>query len=123
PRHELGQIRRAHVEVMELEPAGAPRPGIGEVGERAGRQVVDHVDGAAFGQQPIDEGRADEAGSPGYEDTAGVWFRAHGGSGKRPSTSAVLARTWWSWPTTELTTTAPLPTLPATMEASTCAPS
>ncbi len=46
-------------------------PGVGQVGQGAGGQVVDHVDGVALGQEPVDQGRADEAGPAGDQ-------RAHG---------------------------------------------
>ena len=47
---------------MERELVAAARARVGEVGERAGREVVDDVDVAALGEQPVDERRADEAG-------------------------------------------------------------
>ena len=40
--------------------------------ERAGGQVVDHVDRVPFGQQPVDEGGPDEAGPPGDEGLHGA---------------------------------------------------
>ena len=41
--------------------------GVGEVRERAGRQVVDDVDVPALGEQPVGERGADEPGSAGHE--------------------------------------------------------
>ena len=58
---EIGELRRADVEAVEAELAVALRARLGEVGERARRQVVDGVDVAPFGEEPVDERRADEA--------------------------------------------------------------
>ena len=46
---------------MEGESTIGQRPGRREVGERATRQIVDHVDAPVLGEQPVDEGRADES--------------------------------------------------------------
>ena len=35
-------------------------PGLGQVGERAAREVVDDVDAVALGEQAVDQGRPDE---------------------------------------------------------------
>src|SRR4029450_2338438 len=45
------------VEVELVRPVG---PGLGQVGQRSARQVVEHVDLVPLGQQPIDQGRSDE---------------------------------------------------------------
>ena len=48
-----------------LSSCAAVGSGLGQVGQRAARQVVDHVDAVALGQQPVDERRADEPGAAG----------------------------------------------------------
>ncbi len=55
------------VEPVEREPAVGQRARVGEVRERAGREVVDDVDAPVFGQQPVDERRTDESGAAGDE--------------------------------------------------------
>ncbi len=43
-----------------------PAPlGVRQIGERARRQIVDHVDFVTFHQKPVYQGGSDEAGSPG----------------------------------------------------------
>ena len=66
PGDHLHQLAGADVELVEGELVGRPARAVGQVGQRPGRQVVDHVDGMALGQQPVDEVRADEAGSAGH---------------------------------------------------------
>ncbi len=63
---ELDELRAARGELVEAEAAAAPAR-LAEVGQRAGRQVVDDVDGVALGQQAVDQRRADEAGPAGDE--------------------------------------------------------
>src|SRR3977135_4058323 len=52
---------------MEREPPLTETPRGREVPEATGREVVDDVDAPVFGQQPVDEGRTDEPGSPRHE--------------------------------------------------------
>ena len=74
----------ADVELVEREVVVARSPRVGQVGQRAGRQVVDDVDRVALGQQPVDEVRADEAGATGDE-------RAHQtGSGTLTSSDGAI---------------------------------
>src|SRR3954454_9828699 len=49
---------------MEAELAVPLRSGVGEVGERTGRQVVDGVDIAPLGEQAVHERRTDEPCAP-----------------------------------------------------------
>ena len=57
-----GELGGEHVERVDLQRA-AGGAGVGEVGQRAGGQVVDDVDGVILGEQPIDEVRAEEPGA------------------------------------------------------------
>ena len=66
--HQVGQARVADVEAVEGEPAVGHGPGRAEVGQRTGREVVDHVDLLPLGQEALDEAGADEPGAPGDED-------------------------------------------------------
>ena len=59
--------RSPDVEPVEREVVARPRPGVGEIAERAGRQVVDDVDLPALGEQPVGERRTDEPGAAGDE--------------------------------------------------------
>ena len=58
-RHQLGQLaapaRRGGGSLQLAGAAVGVGPGVGQVGQRAARQVVDDVDGVAFGQQAVDE--------------------------------------------------------------------
>ena len=56
----------ADVEVVEAQRA-ARGAGVGEVGERPGRQVVDDVDLVALGEEAVDEVRPDEARAAGHQ--------------------------------------------------------
>src|SRR3546814_8741956 len=55
------------VELVEREVVRAVGAGLGQVGQVAAREVVDHVDAVALGEEPVDERRADEAGAAGDE--------------------------------------------------------
>ena len=77
PAHgdQRGQLVAGGVEGVDAQVARARRrpasaAGVGEVAQRAGRQVVDDVDGLALGDQPLDEVGADEPGAADDEDPA-----------------------------------------------------
>src|SRR3546814_15287995 len=53
------------VELVEREVVRAVGAGLGQVGQVAAREVVDHVDAVALGEAPVAERRADEAGPAG----------------------------------------------------------
>src|SRR5512138_4046873 len=98
--------------MVELE-ATTGGTGLGEVAQRAGRQVVDDVDDVALGDEPIDEVRADEPGAPDDQ-------RVHGSDvGWAPSTSVVPAATTPVSPTMLSHTVAASWTTPMTTERST----
>ena len=63
--HELDHLGRTHVHLVDGQLVAGAGPGVGQVGQGAGRQVVDHVDGMSLGQQPVDQGRTDEPGPAG----------------------------------------------------------
>ena len=60
---QVGHGRVADVEALEREPMAALGPGIGQVGQRSGGQIVDHVDAVALGDEAVDEVRPDEPGT------------------------------------------------------------
>ena len=66
PVDELDHRRGSDVELVEAQLVAGLGPRRLQVGQRAGGEVVDDVDPVAFGQQPVDEVRADEPGSPGH---------------------------------------------------------
>ena len=82
---ELDHRRRRHVEAVEREAVAGQRAGVGEVPERAGREVVDDVDAPALGEQPVDERGTDEAGAAGHQGF-------HRGNATRGSRYAVHRR-------------------------------
>ena len=100
---EVGQLGHPHVEVVELQRPDVRGPGRGQVGQRAGREVVDDVDGVALGQQPVDEVRAEEPGAADDEDP-------HAGIGRRVWLRLSPASTTASTPRTTSTSVAPAPT-------------
>ena len=83
PGHQLDDAGDADVELVEGELVAGVGPGLGQVGQRAGREVVDHVDGVALGQQPVDEGGADEAGAAGDQARFTASARARGRRSER----------------------------------------
>ena len=99
-RDEVVELRGAHVEPVEAEPAVAVGAGVGQVAQGPGRQVVDRIDVASFGKQPIDERRADEPRPTGDEYAHACSLArevtARGWSLVLPSTPGV--RAWW-WAT------------------------
>src|SRR5207248_6164468 len=87
PDDEVDERGGAHVEAVEGEVVVGVGARVGEVDERAARQVVDHVDRVPLGEEAIDERRPDEAGASGDE-------RPHRGapaSTLTPSSSASAA--------------------------------
>src|SRR5579875_3839760 len=72
--HQADEVLRAHVYLVEVEAPGPCRPRLSQVGERTGGKVVHHLHAVAFGEQPVDERRADEACSPGYKGVVGHFF-------------------------------------------------
>ncbi len=67
PGHQLDDRRRGDVEVMDVERPAPALAGVGQVGQRTGREVVDDVDLVALGQEPVDQVRTDEARAAGHE--------------------------------------------------------
>ena len=89
----LDQLAGADVELVEGELVGPIGPGRGQVGQRPARQVVDHVDGMALGQEPVDQVRADEPGTAGHQRPhTGVLMPASLAASSRPSTTRNSSR-------------------------------
>ncbi len=63
PDHQIDDGRRGDVEVVNGQRPPCTPPRIGQVGERAGREVIDDIDLMSFDEQSIDQGRADETSS------------------------------------------------------------
>ena len=65
--HEVNQLGRADVHLVHRQLVTGRRPGVGQIGQRSGGQVVDHIHGLSFSQETVHQRRTDEAGSPGYQ--------------------------------------------------------
>src|SRR5205823_7014109 len=61
------RARLAKIELVERQLVGTIGAGGGQVGERSGREIVDHVHRMTLGEQSIDECAPDEPGSAGDE--------------------------------------------------------
>ena len=110
---QLRQLLATGVEGADAQLArgrpGGLGAGVGEVGQRPGGQVVDDVDGATLGDQPLDEVRADEPGAADDQHAAGR-RRHSAGWGTRLSATRSPSEILPSAPTTARTTCAPAPT-------------
>ena len=106
-----------HVERVDLQRTTGST-GIGEIGQRAARQVVDDVDGVAFGDETIDQVRTEK---PGATDDQYVHVESAGGRNSPDTCSPDSTRP--CRPTTASGDIAPLPILPMTTEFVTTAPS
>ena len=69
--HEVDHLGRADVHLVHGELMAGCGPGIAEIGQRAGGQVVEDVHGVPFGQQPIHQRRTDEPGPTGDQHAHG----------------------------------------------------
>src|SRR6202034_3247210 len=79
-------------------------PGVRQVGEGPGGQVVHHIDVVSLGEQPVDQGGANETSPAGDEGFHGA------SAGTRPASTWVPGGTTAASPTTERwVTTAPAP--------------
>ena len=67
PGHQLCDRRRRYVQVMDVERTAATLAGLGQVGQRAGGEVVDDVDLVALREEAVDQVRTDEARAAGHE--------------------------------------------------------
>src|SRR5579862_2920632 len=81
---QLDHLPRPDVDLVEGDLVGRVGTRVGKIAERPRRQVVDHVDSVPFGQQAVDEVRADEARPAGYE-------RAHRGYPSTPAAAGTRA--------------------------------
>ena len=83
--HQLGGGGVEHVGLMDLQSAGALGAHLlarrRQVGQAAGAQIVDDLDVVALGQQPVDQGGAEEAGAAGHQHLHGA--QPSSGSGTR----------------------------------------
>ena len=70
-RHEVHHFGRSDVEPVEGQLIVGGDSSGGQVGERARREVVDHIDRVTLGQEAVDERRTDEAGASRDEDPHG----------------------------------------------------
>ena len=107
PGQQLGQLGRPHVEVVELELAGAAvgvGPRLGQVGQRAGRQVVDRR--RRRGPRPAAGRRGGNRGSRRRRSRAALT----GGSGTRTPSSTAPPAICSPSPSTTSTRRAPAPT-------------
>ena len=130
--------RVADVDLVDLEVVAAVGPGLGQVGDRAAGEVVDHVDAVALGEQAVDERRADEPCSARHQRSHQLLLRdphaAHlvrrrstttSSPSTAPSSTTAPSPTWARAPMMASCTRAPAPiTAPAsTTEPDTMAPS
>ena len=66
-RAEVGRVGVDRVDAQVAAATADGRPGLGEVGERSRRQVVDHLDGQLLGNETVDEVRTDESGTADHQ--------------------------------------------------------
>src|SRR5229473_3018449 len=94
PRTQLDELGGTDVEAMDRELVLAVGARRREIGGASAREVVDHIDRVAAGEQPVDEMRADEAASPGDQSSHAI------GSGTRTLFSSPPGTTTTSSPST-----------------------
>jgi hypothetical protein len=75
--HEVNELIRANVQLVKAQLL-ARSPCLGEIGKRAGGQVVNDVDFVLFGKETIDECRTNESGAT--CDERSHWSKSHTGS-------------------------------------------
>jgi hypothetical protein len=69
PAGQGGQAALGHVHAVEADPAAAA--GLGEVGQVAVGEVVDHHHLVALGLEPVDQAPPEEPGPTGHHDQHG----------------------------------------------------
>ena len=82
---QRGELVGEHVERVDLQRA-AGRTRLGKVGERAGGEIVDDVDGVALGDQAIDQVGTEEPGATDDQDRS-----------RRVGRRSVFARQLFAW--------------------------